>query len=83
MDKSEMRLDPLTQAWTIFSASRPIPPAFASVHDEPAKESPFLAGREHLTSPALHAVPQPDWHVRVVPNPPGRGRRVPPGGRLL
>jgi len=63
-----MRLDPLTQAWTIFSASRPIPPAFGSVHDEPAKESPFVAGREHLTGPPLHTAPHPEWRVRVVPN---------------
>jgi len=63
-----MRLDPLTQAWTIFSAARPIPPAFGSVHDEVAKESPFVAGLEHFTGPALHAAPQPDWRVRVVPN---------------
>src|SRR5579862_2002759 len=68
MDKSEMRLDPLTQAWTIFSAARPVPPAFGSVHAEPAKQSPFVAGSEHLTGPALHAAPQPEWRVRVVPN---------------
>ena len=63
-----MRLDPLTQAWTIFSATRPVPPAFGSVHDEPARVSPFVAGLEHFTGPALHSAPQPDWRVRVVPN---------------
>ncbi len=63
-----MRLDPLTQAWTIFSAARPVPPAFGSVQDEPAKPSPFVAGAENLTGPDLLAPPQPDWHVRVVPN---------------
>ena len=68
MDKSEMRLDPLTQAWTIFSASRPVPPAFGSVHDEPTRQSPFVAGAEHLAGPALHATPHPEWRVRVVPN---------------
>src|SRR5471030_720905 len=68
MDKSEMRLDPLTQAWTIFSAGRPVPPAFGSVHDEPGRPSPFVAGLEDLTGSALHAAPQPDWQVRVVPN---------------
>jgi UDPglucose--hexose-1-phosphate uridylyltransferase len=68
MDKTEMRLDPLTQAWTIFSASRPLPPAFGSVQDEPPRPSPFLAGSEHLTGPALHAAPHPQWRVRVVPN---------------
>lgn len=68
MDKSEMRLDPLTQAWTIFSAARPIPPAFGSVLDEPPRQSPFVAGAEHLTGPTLHATPTPNWRVRVVPN---------------
>lgn len=63
-----MRLDPLTQAWTIFSAARPIPPAFGSVQDEPARQSPFLAGLEHLTGPALQAMPPQEWRVRVVPN---------------
>jgi len=63
-----MRLDPLTQAWTIFSAARPIPPAFGSVQDEPAKESPFVAGHERFTGPALHTEPAHEWRVRVVPN---------------
>jgi UDPglucose--hexose-1-phosphate uridylyltransferase len=68
MDKTEMRLDPLTQAWTIFSAARPIPPAFGSVQDEPARQSPFVAGAESLAGHALLAAPQPDWRVRVVAN---------------
>lgn len=63
-----MRLDPLTQAWTIFSASRPIPPAFGSVLDEPLRQSPFVAGAEHLAGPSLLATPASDWRVRVVPN---------------
>ena len=68
MDKTEMRLDPLTQAWTIFSSARQIPPAFGSVADGPATDSPFVAGREQLAGPALLAEPQPDWRVRVVAN---------------
>jgi UDPglucose--hexose-1-phosphate uridylyltransferase len=68
MDKTEMRLDPLTQAWTIFSSTQAIPPAFGSVQDAPAKESPFVAGREQLTGAPLHSTPQPEWKVRVVPN---------------
>jgi len=63
-----MRLDPLTQAWTIFSAARPIPPAFGSVQDEPARQSPFVAGAESLAGHALLATPPSGWHVRVVPN---------------
>lgn len=63
-----MRLDPLTQAWTIFSAARPIPPAFGSVQLEPSGASPFVAGRESLAGPALLSTPEQDWQVRVVPN---------------
>jgi UDPglucose--hexose-1-phosphate uridylyltransferase len=68
MDKTEMRLDPLTQAWTVFSASRPIPPAFGSVRSEAPRESPFTAGSERFAPQALHASPGPEWQVRVVPN---------------
>ena len=68
MDKTEMRLDPLTQAWTIFSSARPIPPAFASVRGESPRESPFVAGSERFAPQALHSVPAPDWKVRVIPN---------------
>lgn len=63
-----MRLDPLTQAWTIFSLARPIPPAFGSVRAEPAKDSPFVAGAEQYAPQALLAVPEAEWKVRVVPN---------------
>lgn len=68
MDKTEMRLDPLTQAWTIFSSERPILPAFGSVLRESSKDSPFVAGAERFTSQPLYTVPTDDWHVRVVPN---------------
>ena len=58
MDKTEMRLDPLTQAWTIFSATRPVPPAFGSVLREPEKESPFVGGPRALRAAgALHTAP--------------------------
>ncbi len=63
-----MRLDPLTQAWTIFSATRPIPPAFGSVLRESVAESPFATGAEHFTGAALLTTPAHDWQVRVVPN---------------
>jgi len=68
MDKTEMRLDPLTQAWTIFSAARPIPPAFGSVRHEPRKDSPFVVGAERFAPQALHTAASPEWQVRVVPN---------------
>lgn len=63
-----MRLDPLTQAWTIFSPSRPIPPSFGSVRDEPPRESPFVAGAERYAPQAMHVMPGPEWKVRVIPN---------------
>ncbi len=63
-----MRLDPLTQAWTIFSRAQPIPPAFASVLSEAPHDSPFVAGAEQFAPHALHTSPGPVWQVRVVPN---------------
>jgi UDPglucose--hexose-1-phosphate uridylyltransferase len=70
MDKTEMRLDPLTDAWTIFSEARTIPPSFGSVIRESETASPFLAGNERFASPALHTAPaaREGWQVRVVPN---------------
>ena len=67
MDKTELRLDPLTQQWTIFSAARALPPDFGSVRAEASAASPFTPGREELTPPALHTAGTP-WQVRVVPN---------------
>lgn len=70
MDKTEMRLDPLTEAWTIFSESRPVPPAFGSVLPERTAISPFTAGHEQNARQALHTAPAESagWQVRVVPN---------------
>jgi len=70
MDKNEMRLDPLTEAWTIFSEARPIPPAFGSVRAERNEVSPFTAGHEQHAGHALFTAPGRDggWQVRVVPN---------------
>jgi len=74
MDKTEMRLDPLRQTWTIFSSARVVkPPLLAASRqgDASAALSPFSAGNESLTPPALYssqaATTQP-WQVRVVPN---------------
>lgn len=65
-----MRLDPLTRAWTIFSETRPVPPAFGSVLRAPKMESPFVAGAERYAPQSLYTVPAPEnsWQVRVVPN---------------
>ncbi len=65
-----MRRDPLTEAWTIFSESRPSPPAFGSVLPEAKAASPFTAGSESLAPHAMHTAPAQGggWQVRVVPN---------------
>jgi UDPglucose--hexose-1-phosphate uridylyltransferase len=71
MDKPEMRRDPLTEAWTIFSASHPTAPAFRSVLEEPAPPSPFTAGNERFVPQALYSAVKADgagWQVRVAPN---------------
>ena len=71
MDKPEMRRDPLTEAWTVFSASHPLPPAFRSVLEEPAPPSPFTAGNERFVPQALYSAVKTDgagWQVRVAPN---------------
>jgi UDPglucose--hexose-1-phosphate uridylyltransferase len=72
MDKTEMRLDPLTEAWTIFSEARAARPAFGSVQREAMEApvpNPFLAGLERFSPQTLHAAPgELGWQVRVVPN---------------
>ncbi|MEO6741894.1 MAG: hypothetical protein ABIP20_16745 [Chthoniobacteraceae bacterium] len=69
MDKTELRLDPLTRDWTIFNESRALPPVNATVRDDVFAKSPFLAGLEHLAARALHhSAGQSGWQVRVVPN---------------
>lgn len=72
MQRTELRLDPLTEAWTIFSEARAARPAFGSVQREaeefPAAD-PFLPGRENLAPHTLHADgDNGSWQVRVVPN---------------
>ena len=69
MDKTELRLDPLTRDWTIFNESRALPPTTASVRDDKLAESPFRAGLEHFAAHALHhSAGESGWQVRVVPN---------------
>ncbi|MGB8356143.1 MAG: HIT domain-containing protein [Chthoniobacteraceae bacterium] len=73
MDKTEMRLDPLRQTWTIFSGARVVKPPLLSrgKSEAAAPLSPFSAGNEELTPPALYSekttASQP-WQVRVIPN---------------
>lgn len=69
MYKTELRLNPLTQAWTIFSESRALPPAYQSVLAETGKPNALRAGLEHLAPHTLYEVRNPNgWQVRVVPN---------------
>lgn len=72
MHKNEMRLDPLTDEWTLFSEARAHQPAAASVLEENAAQAaanPFLAGFEKYTSHTLHQAEREGvWKVRVVPN---------------
>ncbi len=67
MDKTEMRLDPLTEAWTFFSAVRAS--SRRGLLPGAVRASPFVAGSERFTSaPLHHAVGEAGWQVRVVPN---------------
>lgn len=69
MDKTELRLDPLTRDWTIFNESRALPPTTPSVRDDVLAESPFRAGLESFSAHALHhSAGESGWQVRVVPN---------------
>ena len=68
MDKTELRLDPLTEAWTLFSEARAMRPAYGSVLAE-AGDDPFSAGLERHAARTLHqADAAHGWQVRVVPN---------------
>jgi UDPglucose--hexose-1-phosphate uridylyltransferase len=70
MDKTELRLDPLTEDWTIFSSARATPPAFPGVHTEMERPSPFVAGSERYAAHSLYTErdSQDAWRVRVIPN---------------
>jgi UDPglucose--hexose-1-phosphate uridylyltransferase len=68
MDKSELRRDPLTEAWTVFSGARAQRPFSGSVRSENPGADPFLAGRERFAPHTLHEAPGAEgWQVRVVP----------------
>jgi UDPglucose--hexose-1-phosphate uridylyltransferase len=69
MDKTQLRLDPLTREWTILSEARALPPEFGTVRGEKLAESPFRAGSERFIGNALHQDGGDfGWQVRVVPN---------------
>ena len=69
MEKTELRLDPLTKAWTMFSAARAIRPEFRAVRHDPGGPDAFSSGHEQFTPKALHqSGANGGWQVRVVPN---------------
>lgn len=72
MHTNEMRLDPLTDEWTLFSEARAHHPTAGSVFHEAqnaAASDPFLAGREKYAAHTLHETKKGEaWRVRVVPN---------------
>src|SRR5436305_1661933 len=69
MDKTELRLDPLTRDWTIFNENRALPPIAGPVPGEALAPSPFHAGLERFASHTLHhAAGDFGSQVRVVPN---------------
>jgi len=69
MDKTELRLDPLTRDWTIFNESRALPPSTGTVREDALAESPFRAGLERFAANTLHhSAGEFGWQVRVVPN---------------
>lgn len=72
MPSNALRLDPLTEEWTVFSEERWVWPGAGSVRAEAeggAAANPFLAGREQYAPQTLHEARQESgWRVRVVPN---------------
>jgi len=72
----ELRRDPLSGRWVVFSTERRRRPTDFQVGlTSQALESPFTHGREYLTPPEVFAIRpnngphnSADWQVRVVPN---------------
>ncbi len=72
----ELRKDPVSGRWVIFSPERRRRPTdFKFVMEENTALSPFAYGNEHMTPPEVYAVREeeslpngPGWLVRVVPN---------------
>ncbi|KFK26058.1 hypothetical protein AALP_AA8G197800 [Arabis alpina] len=70
----ELRKDPVTNRWVIFSparATRPTDFKSKSPADTTPKPSscPFCIGREHECAPEIFRVPNdPNWKIRVIEN---------------
>ena len=64
-----MRLDPLRQTWTVFSAARALQPQLSAKKNGTPGPSPFDAGNEKFAGHVIHEKHlDPNWQVRVVPN---------------
>ncbi len=69
MDKSELRMDPLTREWTIFNDNRALPPSCLAAAAGELEPTPFRAGLERFAPHTLfYAQGAEGWQVRVVPN---------------
>lgn len=67
----EIRKDPIIDRWVVISTERLGRPqeVVESVPAGRLSACPFCAGNEHLTPPAVLALPDSrDWQVRIVPN---------------
>jgi UDPglucose--hexose-1-phosphate uridylyltransferase len=73
----EMRKDPVSGNWVIFSPERQKRPQFFSAVREDVltrEDCPFCEGNEDMTPPELYALREghgengPGWRLRVVPN---------------
>jgi len=73
----ELRRDPVTGGWVIFSPERKVRPQFFGPGGDivlTAEDCPFCDGNEAMTPPEVYALRQnhghniPGWSLRVVPN---------------
>ncbi|CAN8300458.1 unnamed protein product [Cochlearia groenlandica] len=71
---TELRKDPVTNRWVIFSPARAKRPTdFKSKspqnHNPKPSSCPFCIGREHECAPEIFRVPEePNWKLRVIEN---------------
>ncbi|KAF3442211.1 hypothetical protein FNV43_RR16127 [Rhamnella rubrinervis] len=82
----QLRKDPVTNRWVIFSPARAKRPTDfkskspANPNTSSNQECPFCIGHEHECAPEIFRIPpdNPDWSIRVIQNLyPALGREVP------
>lgn len=74
----ELRKDPISETWVIFSPERQRRPQFFTAHGEytlTSENCPFCEGNEDMTPPEIHSLriantshDKPGWKLRVIPN---------------